>query len=54
MNQKQKTRIQIHNEAKIMEAALDVFSRDGFRGATLDGIAKVAKMSKPNLLLFLK
>ena len=52
VKQKQKTRIQIHNEAKIMEAALDVFSRDGFRGATLDRIARVAKMSKPNLLYY--
>ena len=35
---KQKTRIQATNEAKILEAALDVFSKDGFRGATLDKI----------------
>lgn len=49
---KQKTRIQINNEAKIMEAALDVFSRDGFWGATLDRIAAAANMSKPNLLYY--
>lgn len=48
----QKTRIQINNEAKIMEAALEVFSRDGFRGATLDDIAASAGMSKPNLLYY--
>ena len=47
---KQKTRIQITNEAKILEAALEVFSKDGFRGATLDRIASAAEMSKPNLL----
>ena len=51
---KQKTRIQATNEAKILEAALDVFSKDGFRGATLDQIAKAANMSKPNLLYYFK
>ena len=51
---KQKTRIQITNETKILEAALDVFSRDGFRGATLDRIANAADMSKPNLLYYFK
>ena len=49
---KQKTRIQITNEAKILEAALGVFSKDGFRGATLDRIASAADMSKPNLLYY--
>jgi TetR/AcrR family transcriptional regulator len=49
---KQKTRIQITNEAKILEAALEVFSKDGFRGATLDRIASAADMSKPNLLYY--
>lgn len=51
---KQKTRIQITNEAKILEAALEVFSKDGFRGATLDRIASAAEMSKPNLLYYFK
>ena len=54
MSPKQKTRIQITNEAKILEAALDVFSQDGFRGATLDRIARAADMSKPNLLYYFK
>ena len=54
MPPKQKTRIQITNEAKILEAALDVFSKDGFRGATLDQIARAADMSKPNLLYYFK
>ncbi|MCL5777795.1 TetR family transcriptional regulator C-terminal domain-containing protein [Limibaculum sp. FT325] len=35
-----------------MEAALDVFSREGFRGATIDQIADAADMSKPNLLYY--
>ena len=33
-----KTRIQRANEQKILEAALDVFSRNGFRGSTIDQI----------------
>lgn len=49
---RQKTRIQQNNEAKILDAALEVFSKDGFRGATLDRIAAEAAMSKPNLLYY--
>lgn len=47
-----KTRIQIRNSETILEAALDVFSSHGFRGATLDQIAEVAGLSKPNLLYY--
>ena len=54
MSSKQKTRIQITNETKILEAALEVFAQDGFRGATLDRIASAADMSKPNLLYYFK
>src|SRR5690606_10862112 len=36
----------------ILEAALDVFSQHGFRGATIDQIAEAAGMSKPNLLYY--
>lgn len=39
-------------EARILDAALDVFADHGFRGATLDGIAGAAGMSKPNLLYY--
>ncbi|MEM7506083.1 MAG: TetR family transcriptional regulator C-terminal domain-containing protein [Pseudomonadota bacterium] len=46
------TRIQSANREKIREAALEVFSRDGFRGATIDAIAAVSGMSKPNLLYY--
>jgi len=35
-----------------MEAALEVFSKRGFRGATLDLIAEEASLSKPNLLYY--
>lgn len=46
------TRIQEKNSSAILEAALDVFSAHGFRGATLDMIADVAGLSKPNLLYY--
>ena len=47
-----KTRIQQRNSETIIEAALDVFSKHGFRGATLDQIANAAGLSKPNLLYY--
>ncbi|MCC6001775.1 MAG: TetR family transcriptional regulator C-terminal domain-containing protein [Pararhodobacter sp.] len=46
------TRIQRRNRGLILEAALDVFSSRGFRGATLDEIARAAGLSKPNLLYY--
>ncbi len=46
------TRIQARNRQTILEAALEVFSQYGFRGATLDQIADVAGLSKPNLLYY--
>ena len=46
------TRIQQKNRAAILDAALDVFSAHGFRGATLDQISKAADLSKPNLLYY--
>ncbi|WP_226782678.1 TetR family transcriptional regulator C-terminal domain-containing protein [Oceaniglobus trochenteri] len=46
------TRIQKENTARILEAALDVFSTLGYRGATLDRIARGAGLSKPNLLYY--
>ena len=47
-----RTRIQRKNSRAILDAALDVFSQYGFRGATLDQIAEVAGLSKPNLLYY--
>lgn len=47
-----RTRIQEKNITTIMDAALEVFSQHGFRGATLDQIAKAAGLSKPNLLYY--
>jgi TetR/AcrR family transcriptional regulator len=46
------TRIQKVNRGKILEAALEVFSAHGFRGATLDQIAAEAGLSKPNVLYY--
>lgn len=47
-----RTRIQEKNRAAILEAALEVFSQHGFRGSTLDQIASVAGLSKPNVLYY--
>jgi TetR/AcrR family transcriptional regulator len=47
-----RTRIQREKQDRILEAALDVFSNHGFRGATIDQIAEAAGMSKPNLLYY--
>ncbi len=47
-----RTRIQKKNRTTILDAALDVFSQFGFRGSTLDQIAKAAGLSKPNLLYY--
>lgn len=47
-----RTRIQQRNRALILEAALEVFAAHGFRGATVDQIARAAGLSKPNLLYY--
>jgi TetR/AcrR family transcriptional regulator len=49
---KPRTRIQREKQDIILEAALEMFSQHGFRGATIDQIAEVAGMSKPNLLYY--
>ncbi|QFT58752.1 HTH-type transcriptional regulator RutR [Sulfitobacter sp. THAF37] len=49
---KKPSRIQKRNRGKILDAALEVFSRHGFRGATLDQIAAEAGLSKPNILYY--
>jgi TetR/AcrR family transcriptional regulator len=46
------SRIQARNRQAILDAALEVFSAQGFRGATVDQIAEVAGLSKPNLLYY--
>lgn len=49
-----RTRIQEEKRELILEAALEVFSAHGFRGATIDQIAEAAGMSKPNLLYYFR
>lgn len=48
------TRIQNEKRDAILEAALDIFSRYGYRGSTIDQIATAAGMSKPNLLYYFR
>jgi TetR/AcrR family transcriptional regulator len=47
-----KTRIQREKREVILDAALEIFSTQGFRGSTVDQIAEAAGMSKPNLLYY--
>ena len=49
---KKPSRIQQRNRRLILDAALEVFSRNGYRGATLDQIAAEAGLSKPNILYY--
>ena len=51
---RRRTATQARNEARILDAALDVLARAGFHGATLDQIAEAAGMSKPNLLYYFR
>jgi len=51
---RKRTRIQREKQDLILEAALDVFSSHGFRGATIDQIADKAGLSKPNLLYYFR
>jgi TetR/AcrR family transcriptional regulator len=49
---RRRTATQARNEARILDAALEVFAAQGFAGATVDRIADAAGMSKPNLLYY--
>jgi TetR/AcrR family transcriptional regulator len=51
---RKRTRIQEANEERILDAALEVFSTYGFRGATIDQVATIAGMTKPNLLYYFR
>ena len=51
---RRRTRIQTEKRELILEAALEIFSQHGFRGATIDQIADGAGMSKPNLLYYFR
>ncbi len=52
MAEKKTTRIQRQNKHRIMQAALEVFSTSGYRGATIDQIAKTAKISKSSIFYY--
>ena len=52
--QDKKTRIQVQNRERILDAALAVFSRYGYRGSTVAQIAERCDMSKANLLYYYK
>lgn len=49
---RKRTRIQEQNEERILDAAVEIFSAFGYRGTTVDQIARKAGMSKPNLLYY--
>jgi TetR/AcrR family transcriptional regulator len=49
-----KTRIQVRNEKRILDAAQEVFATYGYQGATIDEIADRARISKPNLHYYFK
>ncbi len=51
---RKRTRIQAENEDRIVSKSLDVFSKYGYRGSTVDQIAAAAGMSKANVLYYFK
>ncbi|MEM9967867.1 MAG: TetR family transcriptional regulator C-terminal domain-containing protein [Pseudomonadota bacterium] len=51
---KEPTRIQRARREEILAAALEVFSKHGFRGASINRIAEMAGMSTPRLLYHFK
>ncbi|MEL6510371.1 MAG: TetR family transcriptional regulator C-terminal domain-containing protein [Pseudomonadota bacterium] len=51
-NTGKETRIQREKRQVILKAALDVFSIQGLRGATLEKIAEAAGMSKPHVIYY--
>jgi len=52
MTQIKTTRIQRKNQQKIMDAALEVFSTCGYRGSTIEQVAKTAQMSKSSVFYY--
>jgi TetR/AcrR family transcriptional regulator len=49
-----KTKIQLKNEERILDAAQEVFATYGYQGATIDEVAERAGISKPNLHYYFK
>ena len=54
MEKKGRSRIQIRNGKKILEAGEQVFAQFGYHGATLEKVAELADMSQPNLHHYFK
>ena len=54
MHEPKRTRIQIRNEALILDSAQSVFAQYGFRAATMEKIAELSDMSQPNLHHYFK
>jgi TetR/AcrR family transcriptional regulator len=54
MQTKGRSRIQIRNGKKILEAGEQVFAQFGYHGATLEKVAELADMSQPNLHHYFK
>ena len=54
METRGRTRIQIRNGKKILEAGEQVFAQFGYHGATLEKVAELADMSQPNLHHYFK
>ena len=54
METKGRSRIQIRNGRKILDAGEQVFAQYGYHGATLEKVAELADMSQPNLHHYFK
>ncbi len=53
-SQPKKSRIQQRREKLVLDCALDQFATYGFHGTTIDQIAAMADLSKPNVLYYFK
>lgn len=51
---RKRSALRIRNEARILDAAQQVFAAEGYHGATIDRIAARADMSQPNLHNYFK
>ncbi len=52
MNEKPLSPRQQKKRARILDAALKVFSQSGYSGASMDAIAETAEVSKPTLYMY--
>lgn len=49
-----RSRIREANEQRILDAALPLFAKYGFRGTTVDQLAQASGLSKPNMLYYFR